>query len=185
MNEIESTNYPVKIQFDDEDEIYIAEFPDLPGCSAYGASVEEAYERAQTAKQEWLALSREQGLPIPNPTRADEYSGRILLRLPSSLHASLVERAEMQCTSLNQYAVHLLSGAIVGDIVNKELGLLRKEVSSLDIQVKQLAFSVHESQAQMAAQISGLGSHSAATSSMPFVQPTGGLIYEAQRGHSC
>ena len=32
-------NYPVKIEFDEEDGLYIAEFPDLPGCSAPGSSV--------------------------------------------------------------------------------------------------------------------------------------------------
>lgn len=182
--EIENTNYPVKIYFDDDDEIFVAEFPDLPGCSAYGDSVDEAYQAAQTAKQGWLDLAVEQGLPIPKPTRVEEYSGRILLRLPSSLHASLVERAELQLTSLNQYAVHLLSAAIVGDSVKKEVEQLRAAVGTLQVQVKQLASSVAVSQAQMS-QISGLLSRSADIPSMPFFQsPGGGAAYEALRGHS-
>jgi antitoxin HicB len=119
--------------------LYIAEFLDLPGCSASGATVEEAYQRAQTAKQEWLRLSQEQGLPIPKPSRADEYSGRFLLRLPPSLHAILAERAKLQASSLNQYAVHLLSGAVVGDSVSTQIDHLKTKVAGLELQLRQLS----------------------------------------------
>jgi hypothetical protein len=39
-------------------------------------------------------------------------SGRILLRLPSSLHAKLLEEAEREGVSLNQFAVAALAGAV-------------------------------------------------------------------------
>jgi len=62
-------NYPVKIDFDQDDGLYIAEFLDLPGCSATGITATEAYDRAQEAKEQWLRLTCELGLPIPPPSR--------------------------------------------------------------------------------------------------------------------
>ena len=138
----ENPNYPVKIDFDEQDQLYTAEFLDLPGCSASGETVEEAYERAQTAKQEWLRLSTEQGLPIPKPSRPEEYSGRFLLRLPPSLHAMLAERAKLQGSSLNQYAVHLLSGAVVGDSVCTQIDQLQRKVAGLEVQLSLLSRSL-------------------------------------------
>jgi antitoxin HicB len=122
---VETLDYPVKIEFDRKDDMYIAEFLDLPGCSASGDTVEEAYSNAQAAKDGWMQIAREQGLPIPKPSVASEYSGRMLLRLPTSLHAMIADRAKMYRTSVNQYVVHLLSSAIVGDDVCEQLKDLR------------------------------------------------------------
>jgi antitoxin HicB len=149
------TNYPVKIDFDDQDKLYVAEFLDLPGCSATGSTVEEAYQRAQTAKQDWLRLSREQGLPIPKPSRAEEYSGRFLLRLPPSLHAMLAERARLQASSLNQYVVHLLSGAVVGDSVSSQIDQLKRKVAGLESQLGQLSRNLDLSRPTTAQQTIG------------------------------
>jgi antitoxin HicB len=149
------TNYPVKIDFDEQDRLYIAEFLDLPGCSATGETVDEAYQRAQRAKQEWLRVSSEQGLPIPKPSRAEEYSGRFLLRLPPSLHAMLAERAKLQASSLNQYAVHLLSGAVVGDSVSTQIDQLKRKVAGLELQLSQLSRSFELSRAPTVQQTLG------------------------------
>jgi predicted RNase H-like HicB family nuclease len=71
-NSPEDLNYPVRIEYDEEDGLFIADFLDLPGCSATGSTVTEAYERAQEAKAEWLRLTAEQGLPIPKPSRTQD-----------------------------------------------------------------------------------------------------------------
>jgi antitoxin HicB len=115
LEDLKALDYPVRIEYDREDSLYIADFVDLPGCSVTGPAVTEAYRRAQTAKEEWLRVTLEQGLPIPKPSKAVEYSGRLLLRLPTSLHAMLAERARANGASLNQYMVHLLSAGAVGD----------------------------------------------------------------------
>lgn len=101
--DLSAVDYPVRIEYDRDDALYVAEFLDLPGCSATGATASEAYERAQSAKIEWLRVALEQDLPIPRPSRTGEYSGRILVRLPASLHANLADRARVNGISLNQY----------------------------------------------------------------------------------
>jgi predicted RNase H-like HicB family nuclease len=178
-------NYPVKIEFDEQDGLYIAEFMDLPGCSASGATVQEAYQHAEIAKEEWMRLAEEQGLRIPKPSRAEEYSGRILLRLPPSLHGMLAEHAKLQATSLNQYAVHLLSGAIVGDGVRTQIDQLRGTVTQLEQQLGQLTRKVELSFSQLARQIAGQTATAQGSIFGSSSQKTGGSAYEASGGHPC
>jgi antitoxin HicB len=142
LESLKKLEYPVKIHFDPEDNIYVAEYFDLPGCSAYGDSVEEAYALAKEAKDDWLRLSLEEGIPIPKPANADDYNGRILARVPSSLHAQLTEQAKLHGTSLNQYIVHLLSSAVVGDGVGAQIDQLRSKVSQLEWQIAQVMNSL-------------------------------------------
>lgn len=134
LESLKALNYPVRIEYDSEDSLFVADFLDLPGCSASGSTVAEAFDRAQEAKAEWLQVALEQGLPIPKPSRTGEYSGRILVRLPESLHAMLVTRASINGTSLNQYIVHLLSAGVVGEEVSAKLEVLTDHVQKIERQ---------------------------------------------------
>jgi antitoxin HicB len=104
--------YPLQVFWSEEDEGYIATVPDLPGCSAFGETSVEAVNEAGAAISTWIVAARAAGNAIPQPSRpAALPSGRVLLRLPKSLHASLIAGAAQEGTSLNQYAVYLLSRA--------------------------------------------------------------------------
>ncbi|HFQ13413.1 MAG TPA: type II toxin-antitoxin system HicB family antitoxin [Gammaproteobacteria bacterium] len=59
--------YETIIYWSDEDESFIAEVPELPGCMAHGASQDEALSNAKEAIQLWLDTAREFGDPIPEP----------------------------------------------------------------------------------------------------------------------
>lgn len=60
-------NYEIVIYWSDEDEVFIAEVPELPGCCAHGASHEAALASAKEAMQLWIDTAREFGDPIPAP----------------------------------------------------------------------------------------------------------------------
>lgn len=60
--------YPILISWSDEDGEYVGIVPDLEGCSASGATVEDAARETQTAMRLWLEVAREEGYPIPAPT---------------------------------------------------------------------------------------------------------------------
>lgn len=169
-------DYPVRIWFDAEGGVYVAEFLDLPGCFAPGTSVEEAYRRAQEAKGDWIRIAKEQGLPIPPPSKSDEYSGRILLRLPTALHGILANRAKDQATSLNQYAVHLLSGAVVGDIVTSQIDQLKAKIGSLETRLDKVARDLEMSYSEMTRQLAGA---LASTSPFPSTSQKIGGAYAA------
>jgi antitoxin HicB len=89
---------------------YLVEFPDLPGCMADGATVDEAVNEARDALRSWIDTMRELGRPIPPPPAEDDkrYSGRWLMRVPRSLHRRLAERAREEGVSLNALATALL-----------------------------------------------------------------------------
>jgi predicted RNase H-like HicB family nuclease len=62
------TDYHINIFSSPEDAGYIADIPDLPCCSAFGATPEQALSEVQRAKSAWLEAAREAGKPIPPPT---------------------------------------------------------------------------------------------------------------------
>ena len=59
--------YETIIYWSDEDQSFIADVPELPGCMAHGASPNEALANAQEAMQLWLDTAREFGDPVPEP----------------------------------------------------------------------------------------------------------------------
>jgi predicted RNase H-like HicB family nuclease len=52
---------------------YSAYLPGLPGCVATGATIEETESLLREAIELYLEGMREDGLPIPAPTRVVEY----------------------------------------------------------------------------------------------------------------
>lgn len=59
--------YETIIYWSDEDQLFVADVPELPGCMAHGESPDEALANAQEAMQLWLDTAREFGDPIPEP----------------------------------------------------------------------------------------------------------------------
>jgi len=60
-------DYHINIFYSEKDGGYIADIPDLKGCSAFGVSPEEAAKEIQLAKEAWIAAAREANIPIPCP----------------------------------------------------------------------------------------------------------------------
>ena len=59
--------YEIIMYWSNEDEIYIAEVPELPGCAAHGDSPENALANVHDAISLWIDTAREFGDPIPEP----------------------------------------------------------------------------------------------------------------------
>ena len=59
--------YEILIYWSDEDNVYIAEVPALPGCMAHGEMLEDVLKNAQDAMKLWIDTAREFGAPIPEP----------------------------------------------------------------------------------------------------------------------
>lgn len=62
-----SFRYEVIIYWSDEDDAFIAEVPELPGCAADGQTYREALANVEVAIQEWIETARELGRVIPEP----------------------------------------------------------------------------------------------------------------------
>ncbi|NWG04906.1 MAG: type II toxin-antitoxin system HicB family antitoxin [Syntrophaceae bacterium] len=59
--------YEIIIYWSNEDQAFIAEVPELPGCMAHGHTPGEALANCQEAINLWLDTAREFGREIPKP----------------------------------------------------------------------------------------------------------------------
>ncbi len=57
--------YEMIIYWSDEDQAFVAEVPELPGCAADGATYQEAVANAQVAIEEWIETAKSLGREIP------------------------------------------------------------------------------------------------------------------------
>lgn len=103
-----SLNYPISIHKDDEGD-FIAEVQELSGCLADGATPNEAFENVREAMRSWIESRLKAGLEVPEPRADQEFSGKVLLRMPRWLHRRLSQQARTENSSLNQYMVSLLA----------------------------------------------------------------------------
>lgn len=85
---------------------------ELPGCMSQGETPEEALRMIEDAMRGWLEVSLEDGDLIPEPRPDEEYSGKFVVRVPKSLHRQLVEEAEHEGVSLNQFVNVALAAAV-------------------------------------------------------------------------
>jgi predicted RNase H-like HicB family nuclease len=59
--------YEIIIYWSTEDNVFIAEVPELPGCMAHGQTPEESVSNARNAINLWIETAKEFGDPIPEP----------------------------------------------------------------------------------------------------------------------
>jgi antitoxin HicB len=103
--------YRISLSRSEPDGEWVAQVEELPGCVAKGESPERAARAVRTSMRAWLEEALVDGREIPEP-RANGHSGRLLLRMPNTLHAELARRADHEGVSLNQFIVGALSGAV-------------------------------------------------------------------------
>jgi len=95
-------HYSATLQYDPEG-YWIAEHPELPGCRADGETAQEALASLEISRELWIESRLASGLDVPAPAEIPQYSGKLLLRLPKSLHRDLAVEAEAEGVSLNSY----------------------------------------------------------------------------------
>jgi predicted RNase H-like HicB family nuclease len=68
---MENYKYSIEILYSHEDEGYIALAPELPGCSAFGQTEEEALKEIKTAIDLWLEIAKKESREIPRPVEKE------------------------------------------------------------------------------------------------------------------
>ncbi|MGE5542763.1 MAG: type II toxin-antitoxin system HicB family antitoxin [Bacillota bacterium] len=100
---------------------YAVQIPELPGCVSQGETLEEALRMIEDAKVIWPETAIEEGLEIPEPAGTiEEYSGKLNIRMPRTLHRTLAERAHEERVSLNQYIVYQLARGVGHTLSGRE-----------------------------------------------------------------
>lgn len=59
--------YEIIIYWSEEDNCFVADVPELPGCMSDGKTYSEALNNAEIIIQEWLDTAKDLGRPIPLP----------------------------------------------------------------------------------------------------------------------
>ncbi len=62
-----STKYEIIIYWSKEDNCFVVEVPELPGCMADGYTYTEAVSNAEIIIREWVDTAKNIGRPIPEP----------------------------------------------------------------------------------------------------------------------
>lgn len=60
-------NYEVILYWSEEDNIFVSEVPELPGCMAHGDTQEASLANVKEAMQLWIDTAEEFGDPVPEP----------------------------------------------------------------------------------------------------------------------
>ena len=90
--------------------LFEARVKELPDLAEYAESYEDAYNLAVDAIETAADAFADKGRKFPAAiVPADDFSGRVTLRLPRSLHRVLAETSDIEGVSLNQHLVNVLS----------------------------------------------------------------------------
>jgi antitoxin HicB len=120
--------YPVTVEEDKDG--YSLEIPDLPGCHAYGTTLDEAWKRLEESKKAWLTVSIENNFEIEEP-KDDQFSGKLLLRIPPKLHAKMAREAKKRGISLNRHLQVLLEEGTTLKTLRDSINEIREELKSI------------------------------------------------------
>ena len=64
---MKESRYELIIFWDEADEIFVVDVPELPGCMAHGRTKREAIGNAEAAVKLWIETAKEDGIAIPEP----------------------------------------------------------------------------------------------------------------------
>ena len=108
----ERDSYLKIVEWSDTDGCYIGTCPGLMHGGVHGPDEAKVYRDLCRAVDEWIAILKKDGLPLPPATAGQKYSGKFLLRVGEDLHKALAIRALKDGDSLNTYCARALRESV-------------------------------------------------------------------------
>ena len=92
---------------------WVAYVEELPGCEARAETADEAARAIREAMEDWMRNAVQEGRTIPRPRIAEQNStGQIALKIPQSLHSSLIRAAVREGLPLQDYLTIALAALV-------------------------------------------------------------------------
>jgi RNA polymerase sigma-B factor len=104
--------YHIALAREDEGGAWTAQVEELAGCEVRAATADEAARGIPDAMERWISDALAHGREVPEPRSPASHSGRLLVRMPQSLHAELARAAERDEVSLNQFITSSLASVV-------------------------------------------------------------------------
>jgi predicted RNase H-like HicB family nuclease len=105
--------YNIKIEWSNEDEVYIASVEELPHCMTHGKTREEALAMAKEAIAGHLEALKDEGADIPEPVSLHSYSGDFLVRAYPELHKRLaIYSRRIGNISMNEAIIDVITAGL-------------------------------------------------------------------------
>ncbi len=108
----ESDRYLKIVEWSDEDQVYVGRCPGMFFGGCHGDNEKEVYAELCEIVDEWVAIYKEDGKPLPSATAGKSYSGKFLLRVGEEMHQRLAIAALQSHASLNKFCVDALKEAV-------------------------------------------------------------------------
>jgi predicted RNase H-like HicB family nuclease len=157
---------------------YSAEIIEFPGCIAVGDTAAQALENLENVAESWLESTIARGQRVPDPIENVGYSGKLVLRLPKTLHRKATHVAAREGVSLNQFIVTCIAEQVGGARAGAPLNQLRimntQFSASLFVQVGLLPATAFQHRDGTAEFITG-ASGNAVKIGVPVMFPRGNL----------
>lgn len=106
-----AAHYTYRVTWSPEDNEFVGTVLELPSLSWLSRDEHEAFAGIRELAEEVVADLAKSGELAPEPIAAQDFNGRVLVRMPPSRHRELVIRAAEQGVSMNRYINDVLASA--------------------------------------------------------------------------
>ena len=107
MNMMKYKSYIARIEYDEEDRIFVGHLAGIKDIVGFhGTTVTELEDAFHESVDNYIAISEETGRIAQKP-----YSGKLMLRVSSDIHAAVATAAQVHGKSINQWASEILARA--------------------------------------------------------------------------
>ena len=98
-----SDGYLKVVEWSEEDQCYVGTAPGLIIGGVHGKNQEKVFKELCAVVEEAIAAFRKEGKPLPPETADKDFSGKIALRIPPSLHKKIAIKAQQNGESINRF----------------------------------------------------------------------------------
>jgi len=100
--------YTYRLEWSEEDQVYLARCLEFPSLAAHGDTEEKALSEIKEVVNETVKWLKEEGEVVPQPICVKKFKGNLTLRITPDLHKELVIQSAEEGVSINKFILSKL-----------------------------------------------------------------------------